>query len=169
MKLSLFVAISSVVTVGAFTPAQTTFRTSTSLSAGKSLFRRITDMDLFAPNEDQNDYGARGKKNLKTGAITEGKSYVPSGLTAAQYTKLRKGEVDKKAANYQRNVAKAGKFIDFTEWYIKRGTDVSDGWIKSANRGHDMVKTKFDWSGETEAAAPFSKSTKGKGKGKGKK
>jgi hypothetical protein len=32
--------------------------------AKKSLFRTIAEMDLFAPKADQNDYGARNKKNV---------------------------------------------------------------------------------------------------------
>ena len=42
-------------------------------------------MDLWKDKKDSNDYGARGKKALKIGKINEGKSYVPAGLTAAQY------------------------------------------------------------------------------------
>jgi len=75
-------------------------------------------------------------------------SYVPAGLTKEQYEKLRKEEVAKKEANYKRNVAKAGKFQDYTEFYKKRGTDIKESWIKSVTRGHTMAKTKYDWSGE---------------------
>jgi hypothetical protein len=32
--------------------------------AKKSLFRTISEMDLFAPVKTQNDYGARSKKNV---------------------------------------------------------------------------------------------------------
>ena len=162
MKVTTLVAICSVATVGAFAPATTGVRSSTELYEKKSLFRKIAEMDLFAPVSDQNDYGARGKKTLKTGAITPGKSYVPSGLTAAQYDKIRKEQDAAKAANYQRNVAKAGKFLDYTDFYKKRGTDVGQDWIKSVTRGHTMVKTKYDWSGKQEEARPFV--TKGKGK-----
>jgi len=58
-------------------------------------------------------------------------------------------EDKKKDANYARNVAKAGKFLDYTDFYIKRGTDTTDTWINSVTRGHDMAKTKYDWSGKT--------------------
>lgn len=176
MKHTDFIATSFLVSVGAFAPSQTTFRSSTSLSAkkeekGRTIFGRIADLDLFAPVSDQNDYGARKKKVLKTGTITKGKSYVPSGMTAAQYNKVRKNADVKKALNYQRNVKKAGKFEDFTEWYKERGTDSGESWINSVTRGHRMVKTKFDWSGqETNDIASFaSPGTKGKKKGKGKK
>ena len=37
-------------------------RVGTQLDA--SLFDRIADMDLFAPNKDQNTYGARAKKDV---------------------------------------------------------------------------------------------------------
>jgi len=77
------------------------------------------------------------------------KSYIPDGLSKAQYEKLRAKEDAAKDANYKRNVKKAGVFQDYTEFYIKRGTDVTDNWIKSVTRGHDMAKTKYDWSGQT--------------------
>jgi hypothetical protein len=114
--------------------------------AKKTVFSTIFNLDLFAPNADQNDYGARNKKNIKLGKITE-KSYVPAGLTKADYEKVRAAEVAKKAARYQKNVAKAGKFIDYTDWYIKRGTDTKAEWKKDVNLGHTMAKTKYDWSG----------------------
>lgn len=83
---------------------------------------------------------------LTTGKITAGKSYVPDGLTASQYSKVR-GEADKKkAAKYQMNVKKAGKFLDYTDFYIKRGTDTKDDWKKSVTLGHRMAKTKYDFS-----------------------
>merc|ERR1719277_1096177 len=105
-------------------------------------------MDLFAPKADQNTYGARSKKNLKIGTITSN-SYVPQGMTAKQYAEIRKKEQAKKQANYKRNVAKAGVFEDYTEFYTKRGTDLSQAWAKDKNTlGHRMAKTKFDWSGK---------------------
>ena len=160
MKYTAIVTIASVASVGAFAPSQTTFRPSTELFEKKSLFKRISEMDLFAPNADQNKYGARNRKDLSVGKITEGKSYVPAGLTAAQYEKIRAEQDAKKKANYQRNVAKAGKFQDYTEFYKKRGTDTNQSWIKTVTRGHEMVKTKYDWSGKQDEARPFV--TKGK-------
>ncbi|GMI11218.1 hypothetical protein TrRE_jg11762, partial [Triparma retinervis] len=50
--------------------------------------------------------------------------------------------------NYQKNVAKAGKFEDYTDFYLKRGTDINGNWLKSVTRGHKMVKTKYDWAGD---------------------
>merc|ERR1740129_1056988 len=88
---------------------------------------------------------------LTRGKITD-KSYVPAGLTAEQYTKLRKAEDKKKADNYARNVKKAGIFGDYTEFYRKRGTDISEGWAKSVTKGHRMAKTKYDWSGSQDNA-----------------
>merc|ERR1712025_1491936 len=88
-----------------------------------------------------------GKKNLKIGSITS-KSYVPQGMTAKQYSQLRAAEQKKKDANYKRNVAKAGIFEDYTEFYLKRGTDTNQAWAKNKNTlGHRMAKTKYDWAG----------------------
>lgn len=87
---------------------------------------------------------------LKVGKIGDS-SYVPSGLTAAEYNKVREQEAAKKAANYKKNVAKAGKFLDYTDFYTKRGTDKNENWFKSVTRGHDMAKTKYDWSGTNDA------------------
>mmetsp|Transcript_1466 Transcript_1466/g.3056 ORF Transcript_1466/g.3056 Transcript_1466/m.3056 type:complete len:164 (-) Transcript_1466:200-691(-) len=117
----------------------------------ESLFDKIANMDLFAPKKDQNTYGARSKKNLKIGEITKG-SYVPNGLSAKDYANLRKKEAAKKESNYQRNVKKAGVFEDYTEFYVKRGTDTKQAWAKDINLGHRMAKTKFDWSGKKISA-----------------
>ena len=89
---------------------------------------------------------------LKVGDITS-KSYVPAGMTAKQYAAIRKKEQQKKESNYKRNVAKAGVFEDYTDWYTKRGTDTKQSWAKNKNTlGHRMAKTKFDWSGKKVAA-----------------
>jgi hypothetical protein len=106
-------------------------------------------MALFAPNADVNDYGARGKKGIATGKLGAN-SYVPDGLTKAQYEAQRAKEDKNKADNYQRNVAKAGKFLDYTQFYLDRGTDTNENWNKDINKGHRMAKTKFDWSGKKE-------------------
>ena len=90
---------------------------------------------------------------LAVGDITE-KSYVPAGLTADQYKKVRAEQAAKKAANYQKNVKKAGVFEDYTLFYKKRGTDTNDAWFKTPTRGHRMAKTKFDWSGGRSPFAP---------------
>jgi len=39
---------------------------------------------------------------------------------------------------------------DYTDWYLKRGTDTNAAWAKSATNGHRMAKTKYDWSGQTD-------------------
>lgn len=80
------------------------------------------------------------------------KSYVPDGLTKAQYEAQRSKESKSKADNYQKNVAKAGKFLDYTQFYIDRGTDTNEKWNTDINKGHRMAKTKFDWSGKQEEA-----------------
>ena len=69
-------------------------------------------------------------------------------MTAKQYDEIRKGQVRKKQENYAKNVAKAGIFEDYTDWYTKRGTDLSQDWAKNKNTlGHRMAKTKYDWAG----------------------
>jgi len=138
-------------------------------------------MDLFEPVKDQNNFGARTKKNvscfvsrfliellsfevvrkvssnvvlhchciplyslqLKSGKIGSN-SYVPAGLSAAEYQKIRDRDEARKAANYAKNNKKAGIYEDFTEFYTKRGTDTSQAWAKSTTRGHRMAKTKYD-------------------------
>ena len=69
-------------------------------------------------------------------------------MSKAQYEKIRERDAKKKEENYKRNVAKAGKFEDFTEFYLKRGTDLTGDWINKVTLGHEMVKTKYDWSGK---------------------
>ena len=143
----VFVAL--VASTQAFAPSIPTGRANTAISG--SFFSNIAGMDLFAPKKDQNDYGARAKKNLGPAKLTE-KSYIPAGLTKAEYEKARAAEAAAKSARYAKNVAKAGKFKDFTDFYKKRGTDITDSWVKSVTRGHDMAKTKYDWSGKTNQA-----------------
>merc|ERR1719491_1367325 len=106
-------------------------------------------MDLFEPVKTQNDYGARRNKKLGTGKLSS-KSYVPAGLTKAQYETVRKGDTGKKEANYKKNVAKAGKFLDYTKFYIDRGTDVKSDWYSNITGGHRMAKTKYDWGTSDE-------------------
>lgn len=80
------------------------------------------------------------------GEITSN-SYIPAGLTAAQYAKIRKEEEAKKKAKYEMNVKKAGKFLGFDDFYNKRGTDADGAWLKAPGRGHTFAKTKYDYSG----------------------
>jgi hypothetical protein len=150
MKVSAVLVAASVASASAFVPAA---KAPQSTQLNESLFKKISNLDLWEPVKNSNDYGARNNKNIKVGQLTD-RSYVPLGLTKAQYEKIRAEEAAKKSANYQKNVAKAGKFIDFTDWYAKRGTDLSQSWIKAPNRGHLMAKTKYDWSGEDSSATP---------------
>jgi len=117
MKFSALFVASTIATASAFAPAPVVGRMSTAQDA---LADRIFGMDLF--DGKKAEYGARKSKNIKQGTLSKN-SYVPSGLTRDQYDKIRKNEVKKREENYQRNVAKAFKFEDFTEWYVKRGTD----------------------------------------------
>jgi hypothetical protein len=146
MKIAAFI-VTLFASSQAFAPS-TSGRASTSLEA-KPFFNRVFDMDLFAPVKDQNNYGARQGKNLKVGKLTD-KSYIPAGLTKAQYENVRSADQKKKDQRYAKNVAKAGKFQDFTAWYAKRGTQENGGWLKSVTLGHNMAKTKYDWSGDKD-------------------
>jgi hypothetical protein len=82
-------------------------------------------------------------EQLKLGEIKPGQSYVPSGLTAKQYAELRSKEAKKKAENYERNVKKAGVFLGYDEFYLKRGTDLDQAWKKDPNLGHRMAKVSL--------------------------
>ena len=150
MKVSAVLVAASVASASAFVPAA---KAPQSTQLNESIFKKISNLDLWEPVKNSNDYGARNNKNIKVGQLTD-RSYVPLGLTKAQYEKIRADEAAKKSANYQKNVAKAGKFIDFTDWYAKRGTDLSQSWINAPNRGHLMAKTKYDWSGADSSATP---------------
>lgn len=149
MKTSVAIIAASIASASAFAPSSGG-RASTQLQEKKkSFFSTVFEMDLFAPKSDQNDYGARSKKDLSVGNLGS-KSYVPNGLSREQYAKVRAGEKAKKDANYKKNVDKAGKFLDYTQFYLDRGTDVGEKWSKSVTKGHRMAKTKFDWSGKTD-------------------
>ena len=154
MKAStIFTAAACVASASAFAPSASAPQSSTQLN--ESIFSKISNLDLWAPVKDSNDYGARGKKaSTGVGALSN-RAYVPSGLTKAQYEKVRADEAKKKDANYQRNVNKAFKFQDYTEFYLKRGSDENGSWMKLPNRGHDMAKTKYDWSGETDTTPQY--------------
>jgi hypothetical protein len=148
MMKSIIAFVAFVASAQAFVPVIPS--TKSSSTAQYALADRIFNLDLFAPKADQNNYGARAKKNIKVGKLTE-KSYIPSGMTLAQYEKIRKEQQKKRDENYQRNVKKAGVFTDYTEWYTKRGTELNGAWKKSVTLGHTMAKTKYDWSGTSEA------------------
>merc|ERR1711935_550023 len=165
---SIISAAACVASASAFAPTQTTPLSSTQLN--ESLFKKLSNMDLWAPVSDSNDYGARGKKKSTSTAAMGNRSYVPSGLSKAQYEKVRAEADKKKDANYQKNVKKAGIFQDYTDFYMKRGSDENGSWMKLPNRGHDMAKTKYDWSGETDQNPAYTgvgEIFKGKGKGRG--
>lgn len=150
MKYSAALVLAFAASASAFVPAS---QPKTSVSLNESLFGKIANLDLWAPVKDSNDYGARNKKNIKQGAIGKN-SYVPAGLSADEYNKIRAGDQKKKADSYAKNVAKAGIFQDYTDFYLKRGTDTSQGWAKSVTKGHMMAKTKYDWSGKDTSANP---------------
>ena len=80
---------------------------------------------------------------LSQGSIGDN-SYVPNGLTADEYRKVRANDKAKANANYDKNVKKAFKFLDYTQFYKQRGTDTNDAWYKTPTRGHTMAKTKYE-------------------------
>ena len=81
---------------------------------------------------------------IKSAPITS-KSYVPAGMTASEYARIRAEDEKKKEQNYAKNVNKAFKYLGFNEFYQKRGTDLNQGWVKSPTKGHRMAKTKYDF------------------------
>ena len=97
---------------------------------------------------------------LKQGKLGKN-SYVPAGLTKAQYQKVRAADKKKADSNYSRNVSKAGKFLGYDEFYLKRGTDLNGKWKKSVTLGHRMAKTKYDFSGEKDEVKSFESFFKG--------
>ena len=131
MKFTAAASLALVASASAFAPAPSSGRASVAQNA---IADKIFGMDLFEPKKDQNNYGARAKKNIKVGTLGSN-SYVPAGLSKAEYEKIRAAEAKKKADNYQRNVAKAGVFTDFTEWYAQRGTELGQGWKKKVTLG----------------------------------
>ena len=147
MKVTAILIAASVASASAFVPSNGRATSAPSTQLNESLFKKISNMDLWAPVADSNDYGARSNKKIVTGKLTD-RSYGPAGVTKAQYEKIRADADKKKAANYQKNVAKAGVFIDYTDFYLKRGTAENGSWMKLPNLGHRMAKTKYDWSGE---------------------
>jgi hypothetical protein len=120
--------------------------------AREALADRVFGMDLF--NKEGNKYGARAKKDLKVKPLGSD-SYIPNGLTKAEYEKIRAAEFAKKQANYQKKASVAFKFEDFTQFYKSRGTQEGGSWLKAPARGHKMVKTKYDWDGVTADAKKF--------------
>lgn len=122
-------------------------------------FSQVFEMDLWKDRADSNMYNARSTKNLKPAAIKKGTSYVPSGLTAAQYASVRSKDYKTSEANYKRNAAKGGVYQNFTAWYTKRGTDSSATW-RGVTNGHSFAKTKYDWGsgvffdGKADAKTP---------------
>jgi hypothetical protein len=62
MKTSVVIVAGLVASAHGFAPSTQGRVMGTQLS--ESLFDKVFGMDLFAPVKDQNDYGARGKKNV---------------------------------------------------------------------------------------------------------
>ena len=62
MKTSIALTVACIASASAFAPANNGARASTQLQ--ESFFKTIFEMDLFAPQKEQNDYGARNAKNV---------------------------------------------------------------------------------------------------------
>ena len=135
MKYTAAASIALLATANAFAPAPAAGRVSV---AREAIADKIFGMDLWEPVKDSNEYGARSKKNVKVGSLGSN-SYVPAGLTKEQYAKVRAEEAKKKADNYNRNVAKAGVYEDFTAWYAQRGTELGQSWKKKVTLGRKFV------------------------------
>ena len=56
--------VATLTTAAAFAPALNGRAQSVLSAEQKSFFARVAEMDLFAPNKNINDYGARKKKNV---------------------------------------------------------------------------------------------------------
>jgi len=52
-------------------------------------------------------------------------------------------------------VAKGGKFQDYTDFFIKRGTGKNDDWMNSVTNSHTMAKTKYNWGAEDLSIKSF--------------
>jgi hypothetical protein len=63
-SLALFFILYIAASTSAFTVQSSQARFGTALSA-EPLFKRITGLDLFAPNPEINTYGARKNKNVR--------------------------------------------------------------------------------------------------------
>lgn len=67
MKTTCALVIAGLASASAFAPATSGARASTQLAEKKekqTVFSTIFGMDLFAPNKEVNDYGARNNKNV---------------------------------------------------------------------------------------------------------
>ena len=74
MKTSVAIVAACVASTSAFAPINNGARASTQLAVAekKSFFKTIFEMDLFSPVQDQNDYGARKKKNVSEWSCKHG-------------------------------------------------------------------------------------------------
>ena len=73
-----------------------------------------------------------------------------------QYKKVRSADAAKTKANYEKNVAKAGKFRSFDRFYENRGTSEGGSWLSAPGRGHTFAKTKYDYSGSKDDSKGWS-------------
>ena len=115
------------------------------------------DLPLSPPAKKKAGTGSAAQKAAaKKGTAKKAAAKKAPAKKAAKKVGARKAvpkKAAKKAANYQKNVAKAGKFLDYTKFYQDRGTDTSQSWFKSVTRGHTMAKTKYDWSGKSNTSS----------------
>lgn len=71
MKTTCAFVIAGLASASAFAPATSGARASTQLAEKKpTIFTTIFGMDLFAPNKEVNDYGARNNKKVSASVPT---------------------------------------------------------------------------------------------------
>jgi len=116
--------------------------------------QRIFGMDLWAPISKSNDFGARTGKKLQAAALGRN-SYVPEGLSKADYMKVRNNDDQKKKKQYSKVMSKVGSSTSFYSWYKSRGTDKGDKWLDADGRGHAFAKTKYNWGAEDDDISGF--------------
>jgi len=117
---------------------------------GTRVTTAIFEMDLWKPVSKSNEYGARRGKDIRQGKLAKN-SYVPAGMSKAEYEKIRTTESRKKTDRYNKYAAVGEEYGDFQDFYAQRGTDSNAQWRGTTN-GHTMCKTKYDWQGDGDLA-----------------
>lgn len=120
------------------------------VKSGTTVTKAVFEMDLWAPVKDSNQYGARRQKSMAVGKLSKN-SYVPAGMSKADYDKIRTNEKQAKTNRYNKYAAKKDEYGDFQDFYVARGTDKNAAW-KSVTNNHAMCKTKYDWQGDNDMA-----------------
>ena len=72
-------------------------------------------------------------------------SYVPSGMSKAEYDKIRTKEKQSKEQKHNKYAGKKDEYGEFQDFYAQHGTDKNAAW-------RTMCKTKYDWQGDDDIA-----------------